>query len=621
MSEMPSPHSRFSVGDRVFVMGLQRDGSERVGIAPGTCQAIDAEVCRVAFDDGAGTDWVPQTHVFLAEDIVGSWVRLPDQNGNPGPRLILEGIEGDRYFLRSHVGQRESSPIVPFWLARETEPLLAPTDFIPESQADAAASADIASINPAQDLLPTLPQAESSLGTVICLSVIVVVVLAIAATVHAQFVVTGFVGLTALILVLVALRRRRIGWALSTAVLGAVLGFYAYWRLPAGRALSPHDAGLEAKRLAQDFEQFHLRNESRFVNHRITARKFAADYPRHAELLQHAEMACAKRMLQEEAAALTGAAVTDPAPFHAFRKLTDRMRLEYADNRAIWQAAEREYAQRGLDAFRQRLDGMRGADVDQAAAVRPWRDLLTRDLLALKPQAEDAWSRWATRSQAELIETLAKIEPRDLDRFAATATWCKFLQEEGGIDATPMQNAVAAWGQASLKLLQADLIATPAGDFAGFHKGTPTRSRFAGLFPQKAADLQTQESVWGVATADRELAGVKKLLVEDPVAAALHLRKTAEALRACGPQQEAQAKLLKARHGAVASALDRAKHQVRALVKENRFQAADKLAADLTTRVAGEADAVGLATGLVQFRESCEFLAELARRAGKPDPK
>jgi hypothetical protein len=71
---------------------------------------------------------------------------------------------------------------------------------------------------------------------------------------------------------------------------------------------------------------------------------------------------------------------------------------------------------------------------------------------------------------------------------------------------------------------------------------------------------------------------------------------------------------------AVRAALDAGRAANQTALRADRFQAAaaaaDRLAADLRAA----AELAGLAADLATFRESCRFLAELAQKAGKPDP-
>lgn len=769
---------RFSPGDRVFVMGFQVDRPQQVGVALGWCREVAGDQCRVDFDDGAGEQWVLASNMLLAEHLAGLWIQVPDSEGEPGPPVVLEKVAGERLIILAANSQRESYPIVPFWLAANkvtlatpNEPApFSPTAPSPEPSPEAPWPPFQADSSPVQD---TYAPKQSTPGYAIVLAMLALVVLGVPLCLHPQFGAMGLAGLLTLLVVVLFLRRRKTWWALSSALAGAGLVFAAYWYVPPGRDLSPFQAGQEAQRLAQEFQPDRLLDWSRFDAHRRQCRRFAAQYPRHAELLQAAERDCAQAVLHRRGELLDQDGVTDTSAFLRFREHTERWRQDYPEFQPHWEKAESDFAQRGLDALVRNLQELPGPEHEKAQATREWRDLLARHFPALKKEADAVWQAWGGRSRADLVAYLNGTVDHDYLRVRAAAPWREFLTaqfpgeseavekarlawqrraekaaverlgrlaalpvegfqtdaglrhflwNQAGVDQdalrraadawasraaeawlknlavlapldvtqfqrgeadrtwlrdnfrplaprltegetawarasvqawakaaesvaaadlpafekaalpalylgkrfpaldTELQKPRKAWGQRTLDEYQTRLLKTAPGDFAAFQKGRPQRDDFAAKFADFAAPLRARESAWGLTTAESAIANVMQLLADDPIEASLALRKTAEELRACGDHAQAQAVLLKARRGAVAAGLDQAKAQTKSLIKADRFQAAEKLALGLEARAAKEAQAVGLSQPLIQFRAGCEFLAELARRAGKADP-
>jgi hypothetical protein len=70
----------------------------------------------------------------------------------------------------------------------------------------------------------------------------------------------------------------------------------------------------------------------------------------------------------------------------------------------------------------------------------------------------------------------------------------------------------------------------------------------------------------------------------------------------------------------VRSKQEAAKKEFQALVLVDRFQAAADAARRLEEEWREEARVVGMADDLLKLRDGYAFLADLARKAGKPDP-
>src|SRR5207302_645133 len=127
------------------------------------------------------------------------------------------------------------------------------------------------------------------------------------------------------------------------------------------------------------------------------------------------------------------------------------------------------------------------------------------------------------------------------------------------------------------------------------------------------------EGRWVARTLDADLAGAGKRIREDPAAASAHLRQLAGEIRQLGDFPDAQRRLLDARRQALLGRLDLARQQGRVLVAGDRFQAAAAAAQQLEKEVSEKAREVGTVPEVTQFRAGYDFLAELARQAGKAD--
>ena len=125
-----------------------------------------------------------------------------------------------------------------------------------------------------------------------------------------------------------------------------------------------------------------------------------------------------------------------------------------------------------------------------------------------------------------------------------------------------------------------------------------------------------------VGTANKAVAEAKSLSAKDPLKASAQLRVTMEDLASwLDRYPTARKRLLEGRRRIVLDRLDTARKEGRQLIKEDCFQAAEKMAEELLSLWGKEAQVVGIHAELVRLRDSYGYLADLARRAGKKDPK
>jgi hypothetical protein len=91
--------------------------------------------------------------------------------------------------------------------------------------------------------------------------------------------------------------------------------------------------------------------------------------------------------------------------------------------------------------------------------------------------------------------------------------------------------------------------------------------------------------------------------------------------KVAGVGAEVSARLWAVRRQAVRACLDAARREVATLLAKDRFQAIAALGERLGNVLRQEAEAVGSGGDLDQFRQACQTFGDLARQAGRADPK
>jgi hypothetical protein len=136
-----------------------------------------------------------------------------------------------------------------------------------------------------------------------------------------------------------------------------------------------------------------------------------------------------------------------------------------------------------------------------------------------------------------------------------------------------------------------------------------------------ARQTHSWESAWAERTVTVTLTETDRLLLTDPGQASSRLRQVAHDLANLDRYPHLQDKLLAARRKAFLNAFESGKRQARSLLAQDRFQVASDLAQRLHATLLDEAAVSGLADEFAIFCENYRFLADLARQAGKSDPK
>jgi hypothetical protein len=205
--------------------------------------------------------------------------------------------------------------------------------------------------------------------------------------------------------------------------------------------------------------------------------------------------------------------------------------------------------------------------------------------------------------------------------------------------------AEQAWGRRATDRYLADLEELPPGDVAGLRD-----RREAGALLKRHfgvdREVEEAEAAWLGRSADAAMAEVALALKPDPARYAglvvgpwfvavpvelgfkedlagprTRLRRIETELAAYRPDDVARHRLEAAHRELVRGRLRQAQRELQQLAAADRFEDAAAAADRFQTEWGGDARDVGLGDKLTLFRESYAFLADLARSAGKTDPK
>jgi hypothetical protein len=139
--------------------------------------------------------------------------------------------------------------------------------------------------------------------------------------------------------------------------------------------------------------------------------------------------------------------------------------------------------------------------------------------------------------------------------------------------------------------------------------------------PDWEAKVHPWETSWVDRTLEAMIKEIRPLVESKPATASKGLQQLAGDMTALGDFTEQQRRVLELRRQAAIALLQAVKKESRALIATDRYQAVSERADKLFQEFSREAEAVGLGKDMVNYQESCKFLAKLARQARKPDPK
>jgi hypothetical protein len=215
-----------------------------------------------------------------------------------------------------------------------------------------------------------------------------------------------------------------------------------------------------------------------------------------------------------------------------------------------------------------------------------------------------AEEQWVRRSQEQWQKEVTALKAGDFARFQALrATYDPFLDER-------LQTAEMAWFERTYREL-------PPGDFAAAGRARALLRHDLTSDPR----IRLWQANWVGRTVDAALKETDRLVKTDPVQASKQLIRLSQNLEELGKFPDLQRRILDGRRQAVQASLETTRQDVRSRIAADRFQEAANRADHLVRELGEEAQAVGLQEEIVKFRDSYRFLADLARQAGKQDPK
>jgi hypothetical protein len=363
------------------------------------------------------------------------------------------------------------------------------------------------------------------------------------------------------------LARRRTGFARLVLILaGGGLAGLAWWFVPTTGGLTLQAAQSERDHLLAELEALPLGDIARYTAIRSQSQKLANQFPLLGAEVQQAETSWLDRSRPRCLEAIQELPAGEVA---TFRGLQDDYRL-LADARLA------------VTDFR-----------DRAAKGQSMNDLLA--------QAEQAW---LARSRTRWQKDLAGLKPGDLEGFTTLRAAYEPFTDEA------LRAAERTWFEHTYQQL-------PAGDFRAAGR---TRA-LARKDPARRAQVRLWEHAWVSRTVDAALKEAGAVLEADPAKASTRLQKVARDLGALGAYPGQQQRLLQGRRQAAEARLGSARRETKALLSGGRYQAAAERAQHVAQALEDEARAVGLHANLLAYRDSCRFLADLARQARQPDPK
>ncbi len=139
--------------------------------------------------------------------------------------------------------------------------------------------------------------------------------------------------------------------------------------------------------------------------------------------------------------------------------------------------------------------------------------------------------------------------------------------------------------------------------------------------PYWAKQVQRWEESWATRTIADAITKAESRAKSDPIGASGKLHEIAMDLAQLGLQEKALAKLKVQRMQTFQAGLAATQREALDLLKKGRYQSALAVTEKLKKELANEAKALRQETELAQLVDSYGFLADLARQAGKSDPK
>jgi hypothetical protein len=270
-------------------------------------------------------------------------------------------------------------------------------------------------------------------------------------------------------------------------------------------------------------------------------------------------------------------------------------------------------------------------------------------------------SQWEARNQAaRLLNELSALIPGDSDAYQNNLNARNHLLEQFPDYEEQFKKPAAAWLQSSVGKWQTKLSSLSPADFSAlgelrkayeplFDEEVDSvdvktalekaeldwvertyRSLKPGDFPtakklraiarsdqQWTVQIKSCEDAWAERTVKSVLQETNPLLKSDPQTVALRLRKLAQDLASLDSHDAIQERLKTARLKAFRAALHDAMAKEIECLSQDKYQEIATISHQLKKQLTDEAKTLGVEAELTRFTESCDFIVELARLAGK----
>jgi hypothetical protein len=312
-------------------------------------------------------------------------------------------------------------------------------------------------------------------------------------------------------------------------------------------------------------------------------------------------------------------------------RLAKKSRLD-----AVVSKASSEWAARSARHVADELAKLPANDLNAFRNGKALRDLLREEFPARAGTVAQAERAWGERSAAGLVANIEAVPAGDCDGLVRFREQVKQLTDELPNTQARLLQAEQVWSERTGEHLEKRLSKLPLDDWAGYERIGGEHRRVRELLPALAPRLDAAEWAWAERVVDDAVSKSRPLLEKEPLKVSETLRGLAVKFDRSGflalrPDQPPQApdgapamtrsKLIKVRLEAARAALTAAQRQARQLIREDRYQAALAVAEQTDEKLGNEARALGLGDELTRFRETCAFVARLAKEAGKEDPK
>jgi hypothetical protein len=218
---------------------------------------------------------------------------------------------------------------------------------------------------------------------------------------------------------------------------------------------------------------------------------------------------------------------------------------------------------------------------------------------------EEPSKAWESASLAEWTRKLDEAAPGDIAAITALREAYKGFEH-----VVELEEAELVWFSGTYSEMKPGDIAAAQAVRAAARE-----------HPYWSKQINTWEDAWAMRTVTDAVAETDRFVATDPIRASVRLHQLAEELSSLSPHDKPQAKLASARRNAFQASLAATQRKALDLARREKYQEADAATRDLDKHLRSEATALGLESELARIVDSYGFLADLAKQAGKSDPR